>query len=353
MKVLVGLSGGVDSSVTAALLKEKGFNVAGVTMKIWDNSFKSSNLRSACYGADEVHDIEDAQKVANDLNIPFHVIDLSKEYKDNIVTYFKNEYLSGRTPNPCVMCNQNIKFYALLEKAKESGIKFDVFATGHYAKVEYDKKTDRYFLKKAKYTRKDQSYFLSFLSQEQLSKVMFPLGKFTKEAVRAKAESFGLFVHDKKESQDFFSGDYNELLNNPESSGPIINSDGKVLGKHNGIWNYTIGQRKGLGISYKAPLYVTRIDKENNAIIVGLENELYSDELTVTKINWISIHEPNKPFNASAKIRYMHKEAEALITPLSNREVQIKFKEPQRSIAPGQISVFYDKDIVLGGGIIK
>ena len=353
MKVLVGLSGGVDSSVTAAILKEKGHDVIGVMMKIWDNSNNYLNIRSTCFGQNKSNDIKDAEKVCKALKIPFHVIDLSEEFKDNIINYFKNEYLSGKTPNPCVICNQKIKFKILLDKAKESELKFDYFATGHYAKVEYYKKMDRYILKKSKYIQKDQSYFLSFLSQEQLSKLLFPIGEYTKDEVRLKAKKLGFLTHNKRESQDFYSGDYRDLIGKEAKKGLIINNEGQTLGKHNGFWHYTIGQRRKLGISYKEPLYVIEIDKAKNIIIAGTEQELYKDEFIATNVNWISIDKLDKQMNIHAKIRYMHKEARASVIPIENDEFFVKFDTHQRAITPGQIVVFYDNDIVVGGGVIK
>ena len=352
MKFIVGLSGGVDSTITAYLLKKEGHEVIGITMKIWDDSFKSSNKKSACFGPDEIKDIEETKKIAKDLGIPFHIIDLSKEYINNIISYFKSEYISGKTPNPCIKCNQMIKFYYLLEKAKESGITYDYFATGHYAKVEFNNKLHRYILKKGIDKVKDQSYFLALLKQEQLSQIQFPLGDYKKQEIKKISSQIGLKLHEKKESQDFYSGDYIELLGNIPDIGDIVNKDGKVLGRHKGICFYTIGQRKGLGISYKEPLYVTEIDPLNNKIIVGTEQELYKKELIVKDLNWVSINELNKELKVKARIRYMHKEDNAIIIPYERDKVKVKFEKSQRAIAPGQFAVFYDEDIVVGGGFI-
>jgi len=353
-KVAVAMSGGVDSSVAAALLKEKGYEVIGVTMKVWDGETLPANgTRHACYGPGEEEDLEDARKVAQVLGIPLYIFDLRQEYKIEVLDYFCHEYLSGRTPNPCIRCNRRVKFDALLEKARDTGIEFDYFATGHYARVEHDESRSRYLLKKAKDMAKDQSYFLFALSQEQLSNSLFPLGNHTKEEVRKMARDLELGIDDKPESQDFFAGDYSSLLGKVARPGPILNKEGEILGQHRGIPFYTIGQRKGLGISSKEPLYVTAIDQEKNVIVVGPKEEVYGDELIATELNWIAIQELRQPIDVKAKIRYLHKEAEAMLIPLDEDKVHVKFKEPQMAITPGQAVVFYDDDTVIGGGTIE
>jgi len=352
MRIAVGLSGGVDSTIAAYLLKKEGHDLVGLTMKIWDNSFKSSNKKSACFGPDEEHDIEEVKKICGKLDIPFYAIDLSKEYVNYIIGYFKDEYLSGRTPNPCIKCNQIIKFNYLLEKANDIGVNFDYFATGHYAQIEYNKKTNRYILKKGIDEKKDQSYFLALLKQEQLSKIIFPLGKFKKEDIKKISKEIGLKLHEKKESQDFYSGDYDELLDKLPEQGNIIDMNGNILGKHKGICYYTIGQRKGLGISYKEPLYVVNINKKDNTIITGVEKNLYKDKLTAINVNFIAIDKITSSLKAKTKIRYMHKEADSIIYPIDENSVRVEFLKPQKAIAPGQFAVFYDNDIVIGGGFI-
>ena len=353
-KVAVAMSGGVDSSVAAALLKEKGYEVIGVTMKVWDGETLPANgTRHACYGPGEEEDLEDARKVAQVLGIPLNIFNLRQEYKIEVLDYFCHEYLSGRTPNPCIRCNRRVKFDALLEKARDTGIEFDYFATGHYARVEHDESRSRYLLKKAKDMAKDQSYFLFALSQEQLSNSLFPLGNHTKEEVRKMARDLELGIDDKSESQDFFAGDYSSLLGKVARPGPILNKEGEILGEHRGIPFYTIGQRKGLGISSKEPLYVTAIDQEKNVIVVGPKEEVYGDELVAMELNWIAIQELSRPVDVKAKIRYLHKEAEAMVIPLDEDKVHVKFKEPQMAITPGQAVVFYDDDIVIGGGAIE
>jgi len=353
MKVAVAMSGGVDSSVAAALLKEQGYQVSGVTMKIGAGEvFSPEGRRHGCYGPGEEKDIEDARKVAKTLGIPFYVFDLRQEYKAEVLDYFCHEYLSGRTPNPCVRCNQRIKFDALVKKAQASDIEFDYFATGHYARVEYDGSSCRYLLKKARDLTKDQSYFLFSLSQEQLSRSLFPLGNYTKAEVRSVASNFVLGVDKKPESQDFIAGGYFSLVKAAQP-GPILDKTGNMLGEHRGVSFYTVGQRKRLGISAKNPLYVTDINLERNAIIVGSKEELYHDELIASRLNWIAIERLQQPADVKTKIRYRHQEAEAVIAPLDEDKVYIRFREPQMAITPGQAVVFYDNDTVVGGGIIE
>jgi tRNA-uridine 2-sulfurtransferase len=267
--IIVAMSGGVDSAVTAALLKKLGHNIIGVTMKLWNGPETTvTDAHHGCYGPGEAQDIGDAQDVADRLEIPFHVFDLAEEYKSDVLDYFSLEYLSGRTPNPCVRCNRNLKFGTLLRRVEESGIAFDCMATGHYARLEYNAVQKRHLLKKAADFTKDQSYFLAQLSQQQLARSTFPLGGLQKSEVRKLAHDFGLPVASKVESQDFVAGNYASVL--PEGSpGPILDRDGNQLGEHHSIAAYTIGQRRGLGISSKEPMFVVDIAAERNAVIVG------------------------------------------------------------------------------------
>lgn len=350
-KVLVGLSGGVDSSVAAYLLKRDGYEVIGVTMSIWDGSFSVSG-RHACYGPDEEEEIREAREIAGILDIPYYVFDCAAEYKASVLNYFKAEYLSGRTPNPCVKCNQLIKFGLLPLLAEKGGLAYDYFATGHYARVDHDNFSNRYLLKKGVDPKKDQSYFIHRLSQDQLGKILLPLGGFTKTEVREIARKAGIPVVEKEESQDFYGGDYKELLEMPPTPGEIVLTDGRILGSHNGFWNFTIGQRKGLGVAYTEPLYVVKLDPKTNRVIVGTREETYESTLFVKDINWISIGNLVAPMEVTCKIRSAQKEREATIEPDSKGGVKVTFYSPNDAITPGQSAVFYKDDVVVGGGTI-
>jgi len=351
--VMVAMSGGVDSSVAAALVRDEGHHVVGVTMRVWDGeSLPGRGTRHGCYGPDE-EEIEDARKVSRALDIPFHVLDLRREYKAEVLDYVRREYLSGRTPNPCVRCNRKVKLGSLVQKARKSGIEFDYVATGHYARVEWHENSRRHLLKKAADHAKDQSYFLSDLSQEQLARSLFPLGDYTKDEVRRIASDLALGVEEKPESQDFVVGGYAFLLESAARPGPILDNRGNVLGEHRGIPFYTIGQRKGLGLSRGEALYVTEIAPDENAILVGKKDEVYGSELICSRLNWIAVEVLRHPTEVRAKIRYNHNEAEAVVTPLEEGGAHVKFKEPQLAIAVGQAVVFYDGDAVLGSGTIE
>lgn len=353
-KVLAAMSGGVDSSVAAALLKEQGYHVTGVIMKIWDGKGSVPNSRRhGCYGPEEEEDIADAHRVAQILGIPLRVIDLTREYKSTVLDYFCQEYCSGRTPNPCARCNQRIKFDSLVQKAGSSGLQFDYIASGHYARIEYEPESGRYLLKKAADLSKDQSYFLSLLSQGQLSRLIFPLGNYTKDEVRKIAAGCGLEVAEKPDSQNFIAGDYTSVIEVPAAPGPVLDKDGNVLGSHRGIHSYTIGQRKGLNLSTGSSLYITAIDPERNAVIVGSRDEVYCSECTVSDLNWIAVGGINQPLTLEVKIRSSHREARADVIPLENGRVRAKFREPQMAVTPGQVSVFYHGDTVVGAGIIN
>ncbi|MFQ5996025.1 MAG: tRNA 2-thiouridine(34) synthase MnmA [Dehalococcoidales bacterium] len=353
-EVVIAMSGGVDSSVAAALLKEEGYQVIGVTMQIWPSG-KDEDRFGGCCG---IGAVEDAKKVAYKLGIPHYVMNFRDIFARKVIADFSEEYRLGRTPNPCIRCNQYIKFEALLEKAK--GLGADFIATGHHARVEKDETTGRHLLKKGVDQQKDQSYFLYPVTQKQLSHILFPIGNRTKEKVRESARELALPVADKSESQEICfipDDDYPEFLKDyiPQAAkpGPILNERGSILGNHQGIMFYTIGQRKGLGISAKEPLYVIAIEPERNAVIVGNKEKVLGDELIANHLNWISIARPTQSITAKAKVRYRHPEAETTITPLDEDRVYVKFAEPQLAITPGQAIVFYDGDIVIGGGTIE
>jgi tRNA-uridine 2-sulfurtransferase len=353
-KVIVGLSGGVDSSVAAYLLKEQGYDVTGVTMSIWNQKASGASTgKHSCYGPDEAEEIQEARELAALLNIPYHVFDCSARYKELVLDYFRSEYLSGRTPNPCVKCNQYIKFGMLPEIAAKEGIDFDYFATGHYARTGWDKVRKRFLLKKGIDNWKDQTYFISRLSQEQLAHVLFPLGPLTKKEVREIAAKIDIPLSEREESQDFYSGDYKELLNVSDQPGDIVDRHGNIMGQHTGIWNYTIGQRKGLGISYTEPLYVIELNKEKNQVIVGIRSEVLSTSFIVNDLNWIAIDKLKAPMEVTAKIRSAQKASPAIIEPLNANSVKVIFHQANDGITPGQLAVFYQDDIVVGGGTIQ
>ncbi len=353
MRIIVGMSGGVDSSVTALLLKEQGYEVIGVSMKIWNKEYSTETTRAnACFDPNEKEDLAEAKRVCDTLGIPFYSFDCTRDFDDIILAYFREEYLAGRTPNPCVKCNHLMKFNILIDKAKRSGVDFDFFATGHYAKVEYNEKQKRYILKKARDWRKDQTYFLYHLTQKQLAHALFPLGDYFKEEVRGIAWRKGLPVHDKSESQDFYSGDYQTLLKVPAQKGNIVDKNGIVLGQHTGFWNYTFGQRRRLGISSSRPLYVIGINKERNEVVVGFKEDTYKNGLIAEDIHWISIARLSQNMNVAAKLRSTHTGVDATIKPVEEDAVSVIFRNPQKSISPGQSVVFYDDDVVVGGGII-
>lgn len=352
-KVLVAMSGGVDSAVAALLLKKQGCDVSGAFMEVWDKKHATGVLpKSACYSP-EGRDIKDAKKVAGMLGIKLYVLDVKKEYSRFVLDYFKREYLRGRTPNPCVVCNKFVKFGVLAERAISSGISFDFFATGHYAIVEYSAEEKLYLLKKGRDAAKDQSYFLCMLKQGQLSKIIFPLGHYTKQEVRDIAKKHGLPVSEKAESQDFISGSRKGFFGEPQKEGFVLDKKGNTLGRHKGIMYYTIGQRKGLGISGKQPLYVVGIDAEKNAVILGEKEDLYKKQLIVSDVNLIGIKSISAPLKCDVKIRYRHPAAPATIYPETPRKIKIVFENPQRAITPGQAAVFYRNDSVLGGGFIR
>lgn len=352
MKIAVGMSGGVDSSVAAWLLRRDGHDVSGITMKLWAGGPGGPVRKSACFGPDEAEDIEAARKVCAHLGIPHSVIDCSADYEDLVLRYFREEYLSGKTPNPCVRCNQLVKFGMLPRLAKEAGLLFDRFATGHYARVEPDARAGRFLLKKAADARKDQSYFLYRLSQEQLASTLFPLGGLTKTEVRRMAAEAGLPVVDRKESQDFYSGDPADLIGREDREGDIVDRQGRVLGKHRGYWNYTLGQRKGLGIAHPAPLYVLEIDAARNRLVVGQEAETFKRSCVAANCNWIAFDALAAEMSVQVKVRSAGKLVAAVISPTESGRTIVGFAEPVSAVTPGQSAVFYDGDIAVGGGVI-
>lgn len=351
MKILVGLSGGVDSSVAALLLKQQGHKVIGATMSIWgkDGMAAKSGHKNACYGPDEKEDIEQARAIAEQIGIPYHVFNCVEQYEKIVLENFKSEYIQGRTPNPCVWCNALVKFGVLPHMARLNGIEFDKFATGHYARVEKD--GNRYLLKRGIAPHKDQSYFLYRLKQEQLSQIILPLGSYTKDEIRKIAKDGGLEVAEKPDSQDFYDGDYNELLGIEEKQGNIVDLDGKILGTHKGIWNYTIGQRKGVGISSTEPLYVLELRKDTNEVVIGPADKTFKKALKAVNMNWIGIEDLKEERTAQAKIRSTQQPTPVTIRPAENG-AEVIFDELQKSIAIGQSVVLYDGDVVLGGGVI-
>jgi tRNA-specific 2-thiouridylase len=355
-KVVVAMSGGVDSSVAAALLQEQGHEVIGITMNLFSlpkEICRSENLKSCCGWQAQ----EDANRVAIALGISHYVIDFRREFERTVVEDFSREYGRGRTPNPCIRCNQFIKFDLLLYRARS--LEADYVATGHYAQIEIDQATGRYLLKKGKDRDKDQSYFLYTLTQVQLAMTLFPLGGLTKKDVRIIAARLALPVAEKEESQEIcFVPDRNyakflrERIPQAFRPGPILDLQNRVIGEHEGIIHFTVGQRKGMGIAAPHPLYVLSIDAEKNTIVVGKNEELYRSRLEASDVNLIALEKLAESKPVQAKIRYKHAEAKAMILPLEGGRIRVEFEKPQRAITPGQAVVFYDGDTVVGGGII-
>jgi tRNA-specific 2-thiouridylase len=366
MKIAIAMSGGVDSSSAAALLKNEGHELVGFTMQLWNQrrhinvDENGDPLPSRCCSLDDVYD---ARRVAGSLGIPFYVLNLEKDFEESVVEPFLQSYLSGETPIPCVACNSRLKFASLDKLAVSLGC--EKVATGHYARVEYDAEGDRYRLYRGKNHWKDQSYFLWELTQDQLSRAYFPLGDMLKSEVRDIAREADLAIADKKESQEICfvpDGKYSEFIDRylehegredelPEG-GEIVNSKGEKIGEHAGIHRYTIGQRRGLGIAHEKPLYVTQIERLKNQIIVGEADELESLEFIAKGVNWVAFDEPAEPVRAEVKVRYRHEPSSATIYALPDNRARIVFDEPQRAITPGQATIFYNGEEVVGGGWI-
>ena len=347
------MSGGVDSSVAAYLLKEQGYDVIGVTMQIWQEDKEYEEREGGCCSLSAV---DDARRVADKIGIPFYVLNFRDSFKKNVIDYFIDEYMEGKTPNPCIACNKYLKFDELLKRAQ--GIGADYIATGHYAKIE--EHNGRYILVKSDDDKKDQTYALYNMTQEQLAHTLMPCGEYTKDRIREIAKEIGLDVHNKKDSEEIcFISDNNhgkyisEAMPGKVKQGNFVDKDGNILGKHKGIVYYTIGQRKGLGLAMGRPVFVTDINPLTNEVVVGAEEDIFKTDLICKDINFIAFDNLDKSLELKAKIRYSAKPATATITPLENGKVRVSFKEKQRAITKGQSVVFYLDDLVVGGGIIE
>ena len=352
--VVVGMSGGVDSSVAAYLLKEQGYDVIGVTMQIWQEEDSCTvEENGGCCGLSAV---EDARRVAQKLDIPYYVMNFRKEFQKQVIDYFTREYLEGRTPNPCIACNRYVKWESLLKRSLEIGA--DYIATGHYARVE-QLPNGRYAIRNSVTAKKDQTYALYNLTQEQLARTLMPVGAYTKDEIRKIAEKAGLPVAHKKDSQEICfvpDNDYAGFIKNSTGKtipkGNFVLADGKVIGEHQGIIHYTIGQRKGLNLSMGHPVFVTKIRPDSNEVVIGENEDLFVNTLICDRVNFMAMEGLEEEVRLKAKIRYNHPGAECVISPVEDGKVRVTFDQPQRAITPGQAVVFYQGEYVAGGGII-
>src|SRR3954469_21212983 len=363
--IAVAMSGGVDSSTVAAMLRADGHNVIGLTMQLWNqrrlagHEGMPESVQGRCCSLDDVYD---ARRVAQQIGIPYYVVNHEERFEREVVRPFVEEYLSGRTPIPCSLCNNHLKFDQLLTVAQEIGA--ERVATGHYAGLTYDEDRGRWLLKRPADHSKDQTYFLFGLTQEQLSRTLFPLGDMTKPEVRELARKHGLALAEKPDSQEICfvpGGDYKRFIDAylaeqgeslPDTAGELVTTTGEVIGEHHGIHNFTVGQRKGLGVATGSPLYVIQINGDKREVVVGSGDELLTKTLKAKRLNWISITDLTEPIRVTAKIRHRHEAAPATIKRAGDDEIDVTFDEPQRAITPGQAAVFYDGDVVVGGGWI-
>jgi tRNA-specific 2-thiouridylase len=363
--IAVAMSGGVDSSTVAAMLRSEGHNVVGLTMQLWNqrrlagHEGMPESVQGRCCSLDDVYD---ARRVAETLGIPYYVVNQEERFERDVVRPFVEEYLSGRTPIPCSLCNNHLKFDQLLIVAQQIGA--EALATGHYARVNFDEPSGRWLLKRPTDSSKDQTYFLFGLTQEQLSRTIFPLGEMTKPEVRELARRHGLAAADKPDSQEICfvpGGDYKKFLDAylseqgsslPDTSGELVTTDGKVIGEHSGVHNFTVGQRKGLGVATGSPLYVLQIKGDSGQVVVGDQENLYSRTLRAHRVNLISAASLDEPKRVTVKIRHRHEPAPATLESSANNELRVTFDQPQRAITPGQAAVFYEGDVVVGGGWI-